>query len=277
MAVGELKRRISALQRGEASARRPDDSDGALRQSSSALTDHFPEGAIHRTDRGELFVCETALSRIYSGTPKLLPRYLGAFDRARQMAEGEPQARVLRALAGADAHTAAFIDTETAGLHGRPLFLVGMMQYRGGEIVLTQYFARNYAEEAGLLTQLAGLIPGLRLLVTFNGKAFDWPFVRDRMVYHRVECEPSFAHLDLLHPSRRRWRSELPNCKLQTLERYLSGRWRSGDVPADQIPQRYHDFVRGRDARVIAPIFHHNRLDLIAMMELLIALVEAET
>ena len=28
------------------------------------------------------------------------------------------------------------------------------------------------------------------------------------------------------------------------------------------------------DARLIAPIFHHNRLDLIAMVELLIALVE---
>jgi len=32
--------------------------------------------------------------------------------------------------------------------------------------------------------------------------------------------------------------------------------------------------VRGQDARLIAPIFHHNRLDLMAMMELLIALVE---
>jgi hypothetical protein len=32
--------------------------------------------------------------------------------------------------------------------------------------------------------------------------------------------------------------------------------------------------VRGRDARLIAPIFHHNRLDLIAMTELLVALAD---
>jgi len=275
MVVDELKRRISALQRGDASARRRDEGDDAAARSLSDLTDHFPEGAVCPTDRGEVFRCQLALRGIYSGAAKLLPRYLGVFDRARRFSGGQA-ARFIAELAGAEPHSAAFIDTETAGLHGRPLFLVGLIQHRGAELVLTQYFARSYAEEAGVLSQLAALMPEMKLLVTFNGKAFDWPFVRDRMVYHRIECDPPFAHLDLLHPSRRRWRSELPNCKLQTLERYLSGRWRSGDIPSDQIPQRYHDFVREQDARLIAPIFHHNRLDLIAMMELLIALVEAE-
>ncbi len=276
MVVEELRRRISALQRGGAPPRPPDEGDEAPPRSLSELTDHFPEGAVCRNDRGEVFCCEVALSDIYSGARSLLPRYLRVFDRARQIAGDEQRARFMGALAEAEPHSAAFIDTETAGLHGRPLFLVGLVRYRDGELVLTQYFARHYAEEAELLSRLAALMPELKLLVTFNGKAFDWPFVRDRMVYHRVECDPSFAHLDLLHPSRRRWRSELPNCKLQTLERYLSGHWRSGDIPSDQIPQRYHDFVREQDARVIAPIFHHNRLDLIAMMQLLIALVEGE-
>ncbi len=275
MVVDELKRRISALQRGDAPARQRGATRGA-RRAGAGLSDHFPDASICATTRGEVFECEAALDEVYSGTSAMLPRYLETFERARQMAERDERHRLLSLLAAADAETAAFIDTETCGLHGRPLFLVGMMWYRGGRPVLTQYFARSYAEEAGLLTQFAQLLPDLKLLITFNGKAFDWPFVRDRMVYHRVECEPSFEHLDLLHPSRRRWRSELPNCRLQTLERYLSGRWRSGDIPSAEIPQRYHDYVREQDARLIAPIFHHNRLDLIAMMELLIALVEAE-
>jgi uncharacterized protein YprB with RNaseH-like and TPR domain len=276
MVVEQLKRRISALQRGKVQTRPRDEPDGAAPRSLSDLADHFPEATVCRTDRGELFVCETPLSEVYSEAGALLPRYLSAFERAGRMADDRTQAPCLRALAEAAPSSAAFIDTETAGFHGRPLFLMGLVRYRRGKFMLTQYFARNYAEEVGLLSQFAAMLPELKLLVTFNGKAFDWPFVRDRMVYHRVECEPSFAHLDLLHPSRRRWRSVLPNCRLQTLERYLSGRWRSDDIPSDQIPQRYHDFVREQDARVIAPIFHHNRLDLIAMMELLIALVEAE-
>jgi len=287
MIADELKRRISTLQRGDGFARgskdkgaEPFDSAQGKRcaptGSLADLGEHFPKGVVRRTDRGELFVCETALSEIYSGAAKLLPRYLRVFDRARRAAGRDDRPDFMRALAEAKPHAAAFIDTETAGLHGRPLFLMGLVQLRRGKLVLTQYFARNYAEEAGLLTQFAAVMPKWKLLVTFNGKAFDWPFVRDRMVYHRIECEPSFAHVDLLHPSRRRWRSELPNCRLQTLERYLCGRWRSGDIPSDQIPQRYHDFVREQDARIIAPIFHHNRLDLIAMMELLIALVEGK-
>jgi uncharacterized protein YprB with RNaseH-like and TPR domain len=276
MVVEELKRRISSMHRGKALSRQASEAEGALGRSCADLGEHFPKGAVRRTERGELFVCETALSEIYSGAAKLLPRYLRAFDRARRAAGRDGGPDFMCALAEAKPRAAAFIDTETAGWHGRPLFLMGLVQLRRGELVLTQYFARNYAEEAGLLTQFAAVMPKWKLLVTFNGKAFDWPFVRDRMVYHRIECEPSFAHVDLLHPSRRRWRSELPNCRLQTLERYLCGRWRSGDIPSEQIPQRYHDFVREQDARIIAPIFHHNRLDLIAMMELLIALVEGK-
>jgi len=274
MIAEELKRRISLVQRGDAP--RQAAGNARVRPSCAALSEHFPGGVVRRTERGEVFVCETPVSEVYSASAGLLARYLSVFESAQRIAEAQPRSGFLRVLSGVAPRSAAFVDTETAGFHGRPLFLMGLVQYRGEELMLTQCFARSYAEEAGLLSRFASTMPKLKLLITFNGKAFDWPFVRDRMVYHRVECEPSFDHLDLLHPSRRRWRAELPNCRLQTLERYLSGRWRSGDIPSDQIPQRYHDFVREQDARIIAPIFHHNRLDLIAMLELFIALVEPE-
>lgn len=273
MVSGELKRRISRLQR-EDSPPRPGRPDGRKPGRASAdLRRHFPEGSVCRTDRGDAFVCETPLGDIYSASRRLRRRYLAAFKKARRLARRDELPAFLEPLAGAEAETTALIDTETAGLHGRPLFMIGMVRHVGEELILTQSFARSYAEEAAILDRFAAVLPEVGLLISFNGKAFDWPFVRDRMVYHRLACEPAFDHLDLLHPSRRRWRSELPNCKLQTLERYLCGRWRSGDIPGEEIPQRYHDFVREQDARLIAPIFHHNRLDLITMIELLIALV----
>ena len=58
-----------------------------------------------------------------------------------------------------------------------------------------------------------------RCLVTFNGKSFDVPFVRERAVAHRLTPPPHLTHVDLLHASRRRWRDRVPNCKLTTLER----------------------------------------------------------
>lgn len=271
MLSDKLRNRLSHLRRQTAAA-----GDVASPPPASApaqLPVCFPEGSVRETAKGPIFAAEVSLRDVYADGARLREDYLAAFQRAAQLADEESLPGYLAPIVGADPSAAAFIDTETAGFHGRPLFLIGLAQFRKDEVILTQYFARDYAEEAGVLAQLAELLPRLELLISFNGKAFDWPFVRDRMVYHRVACETSFAHLDLLHPSRRRWRARLPNCKLQTLERYLCGRWRRGDIPGEEIPQRYHDFVRAGDARLIAPVFHHNRLDVITMIELLIALV----
>jgi len=274
MPFEELKRRISLLQRGSLPARpSPAAADGRT-GSCADLSRCFPEGAERATGRGPVFVCETSLSRIYSRAPRLLRHYLDVFAAAHRQVSSDTFPEPLGLLADVDPSRTAFVDTETAGFHGRPLFLIGLARFAGDDLLITQYFARTYAEEAGLLSLFARLLPEIDLLISFNGKAFDWPFMRDRMVYHRLDCQADFAHLDLLHPSRRRWRAHLPNCRLQTLERYLCGRWRSGDIPGADIPQRYHDFVRDRDARLIAPIFHHNRLDLIAMTELLVALAD---
>jgi uncharacterized protein YprB with RNaseH-like and TPR domain len=107
------------------------------------------------------------------------------------------------------------------------------------------------------------------VLVTFNGKSFDMNMLRQRSAFHGVEMPGRLAHhLDLLHESRKRWRSSVPNCRLQTLEQYLCGRRRVGDIPGAMIGEAYHSFVRSGDARPIGAIVHHNLLDLLTMGEL---------
>jgi len=277
MVSEELKRRIWSLRRAEGGARgRAGVVAQRERRSHRQLEESFPESSVISTDHGEAFLCEVGLREIHSDAQRLTDRYCAAFEAAARLADEGLLPEYLQPLAETDVGAAALIDTETAGLHGRPLFMIGLGVYRDGELTLSQYFARTYAEEVAILARFAEIVEGLDLLISFNGKAFDWPFVRDRMVYHRLSCRPRFSHLDLLHPSRRRWRSQLPDCKLRTLERYLCGRWRTGDIPGDQIPQRYHDFVREQDARLVAAIFHHNRMDLITMIELLAALVGSE-
>ena len=63
-------------------------------------------------------------------------------------------------------------------------------------------------------------------------------------------------------------RRRTPNHRLQTLESFLCQRKRVGDVPGSEIPDVYHEFVRNGDARDIAAVFHHNRLDLLTMVQL---------
>ncbi len=116
---------------------------------------------------------------------------------------------------------------------------------------------------------------GFPCVVTFNGKSFDVPFLCDRMRMWRERPAPPGEHLDLLHLSRRRYRGDLPNCRLQTLERAILGRARSDDLPSAEIPRVFTEYAETGDARLLVPIIQHNALDLVALAELLLRQVES--
>ncbi len=93
------------------------------------------------------------------------------------------------------------------------------------------------------------------------------------MIYHRKPFEWTQTHVDILHHARRRWKGELPDCKLQTLESYICQRRRVGDVPGALVPDVYREFVRSGSTQLLADVFHHNALDVITLAELTIVLL----
>ena len=165
-----------------------------------------------------------------------------------------------------------FLDLETTGLTSSPLFLIGTMVWDGEGLVTRQYLARNYAEERAALALFVELAAGRKVLVSFNGKTFDEPYVRMRAAANGVPCALDLKHLDLLHTARRIWRGVLPNCKLQTLEHRICGRERHGDIPGSQIPEAYHAYVRTGNAAQITEVLRHNFLDLVTMADIIVHL-----
>lgn len=152
------------------------------------------------------------------------------------------------------------LDLETCGLAGSMVFLTGLLHRGPAGLTLTQLFARDYSEEPATLLRLWEILAGKKVLVTFNGKSFDWPMIRDRTTYHRFEREflndvevleslqAERVHFDLLHHARRRYSASLPDCRLVTLEQHVCRRRRVGDIPGSEIPAAYHEFVRSGDA-----------------------------
>ena len=128
---------------------------------------------------------------------------------------------------------------------------------------------RRFGHRRLLLHELGKLIRQFDFLVTFNGKSFDVPFLRDRAVHHRMRFPEEIPHLDLLWLARRRWKKDLPDCRLKTLEWRILRRRRAGDVSGDQIPGLYHDYVKRGEPHRLLPVFHHNLLDVVAMVELI--------
>jgi uncharacterized protein YprB with RNaseH-like and TPR domain len=170
----------------------------------------------------------------------------------------------------ASAEELLFLDLETTGLGSSPVFLIGTLLWRDGELAAQQFLARTYAEEAGILRHFAAQAAQRPVAVSFNGKSFDVPYLRVRSLATGVQFHEPREHLDLLHHARRLYRQRLPDCKLQTLERYVCGRQRGHDIPSHDIPRAYHDFVRTGDAREMAQIIEHNLHDLVTMVHLLI-------
>ena len=224
-------------------------------------------GAV-RTD-GVLIV-ERSLGELTSG--KELRSLLSRLGRAsRGLGARDDVSDEIRALIEGP-EQALFFDTETTGLGGNMIFMLGVMRIARDDVRLSQVFARDYREERELLTVWTEMLENSGMLVSFNGKSFDMPMLRDRLGLHGVAGPPEPPHLDLLHHARRRWRRVLPDCRLQTLEWKICGRRRSGDIPGEEIPAVYHRFVRTGEAEDILTVFHHNALDLITLADIALAL-----
>jgi uncharacterized protein len=159
-----------------------------------------------------------------------------------------------------------FLDTETTGLAGGTgtyAFLVGLAWWTDGGLSVEQLFMRDHSEEPSLLLELARRLSERRVLVTFNGKSFDWPLLETRYRMTRsAEIAGPMVHIDLLHPARQLWRFRLKSVALSSIERHVLDLDRGYDIPSETIPRRYFDFLRGGPAEPVAEVFQHNQMDL---------------
>lgn len=166
----------------------------------------------------------------------------------------------------ADASQWLFLDTETTGLAGGTgtyAFLVGVAWWDAGGLEVEQFFMREHSEEHSLLVAVSERLAERRVLVTFNGKSFDWPLLETRYrMTRKITPRPPRAHLDFLHPARHLWRLRLGSVRLAELERHVLGWNRGTDVQSELIPQIYFDYLRGGDPGPLVPVFRHNQMDL---------------
>jgi uncharacterized protein YprB with RNaseH-like and TPR domain len=186
--------------------------------------------------------------------------------------EGEVHGSALRLLApdcAAEASDPAkwlFLDTETTGLMGGTgtyPFLVGIAWWDAGGLEVEQFFMREHSEEHALLVTLAERMAQRPVLVTFNGKSFDWPLLETRYRMTRKIAPPTpRAHLDFLHPARNLWRIKLGSVRLAELEKHVLGWDRGADLISAMIPQYYFDYLRGGSPEPLVQIFLHNQMDL---------------
>jgi uncharacterized protein len=217
--------------------------------------------------------------------PERLAQVLGATTKTNQLGEYlsircwcaqpprySPDLRALKLLMPeapeviADPEQWLFLDTETTGLAGGSgtyAFLVGIAWWEGGGLEMEQFFLREYSEERPLLFALRERIAEHPVVVTFNGKSFDWPLLETRYRMSRKISAPApRAHIDFLHPARNLWRLRLGSVRLSELERHVLEWDRGADLLSGLIPQIYFDYLRGGPPERLVPVLNHNQMDL---------------
>ena len=181
------------------------------------------------------------------------------------------------ALAGL-AEGLLFLDLESLGLFGRPLVLVGLAWYDRDrqELIITQYVIRSIVEEQAVLAAAQRELDRAEVLVSYNGRAFDVNYLEERLSYYGLyrewpgagaETEKERPHLDLLHHVRR-WFS-LPDCRLESVERFILGIERPLDLPSILVPDFYNTYLEERNIGPLVAIIEHNKQDLISLALLL--------
>lgn len=164
-----------------------------------------------------------------------------------------------------------FIDTETTGLAGGTgtvPFMVGLGYFSADGFIVEQLFMRDYDEEIALLKELKDIMAEFPVVVSFNGKSYDLPLLKTRMVMNRCGEINLKNHLDLLHASRRIW-SYLNSCSLTSLEEKILDITRNDYLPGSEVPGIYFNYLNSKEPKLLRPVFRHNLIDIISLVTLL--------
>lgn len=190
------------------------------------------------------------LRRVYETVSHWLPASSPLF---LQLLGLVPRARVL------------FFDLETLGLSNAPIILAALGFLDEGEVRIVQYLARSFDEEVGILEQVGMALKGCDLLLSYNGKSFDWTYLRERFSYYGLPFPYELPHIDLLHHARRAFRDTLPDMRLGTVEDRVLAVSRDADLPSEDVPEYYTTYLDTHDPGSLVPIVNHNRQDIASL------------
>lgn len=165
-----------------------------------------------------------------------------------------------------------FFDTETTGLGGgvgNSIFILGHASLTENKIKLKQHILPHPGAEIPLYQSFLESI-NYHTMITYNGKAFDWPQVKTRhtLIRENVPKLPPFGHFDLYHASRRMWKHKLERLKLSIVEKEVLGIERKDDIPGFLAPMIYFDFVERKDPEGMIGVLKHNEQDILSLISL---------
>jgi hypothetical protein len=145
----------------------------------------------------------------------------------------------------------AYLDIETTGLSPdyHEITVVGIYLVEGSDTRFVQLVGEEITEES-----LFEVLEGVSTIFTYNGKRFDFPFIRDRL---GLNLEAEFGHHDLMYDC---WRNNLYG-GFKAVEQQLGIPRRLTGIGGLEAVMLWWKYINEGDRTALELLLEYNRED----------------
>ncbi|MEY8390789.1 ribonuclease H-like domain-containing protein [Lachnospiraceae bacterium 45-W7] len=165
-----------------------------------------------------------------------------------------------------------FFDIETTGFSAANthVYLIGCAARTEHTIQLTQFFAETPAEEEQILSAFLALTAQYNQLISFNGRTFDVPYLKERCaVHHLAHSFDTLTHLDIYRKlSKFKPLLNLPGLKQKSLEKFINVE-REDTYSGGDLIELYLQYVKNPSEHECSLLLLHNYEDILGMIKIL--------
>ena len=173
----------------------------------------------------------------------------------------------------------AFFDIETTGFDkvNNNIILISIGYFLEDEVFLIkQYFADCEEDESEVLILLSHEVANFDNWCSYNGIAFDEPFIKKRMELKGLEFELPQIHTDLyklIKPYHKEM--GMARCNLKTVEKFI-GVAREDQIDGGESVELYNEYLSNKDEELRDIIMLHNFEDVLNLPKIFKLLFDAE-
>lgn len=142
--------------------------------------------------------------------------------------------------------------------------------------LMRQYFSESLEEERQVLLSFKEDVNRFNMWCSYNGIAFDEPFIKKRMLIKNIDFSEPENHMDLYRLIRPYHKQlGMKRCNLKTVEKYI-GIQRKDEIDGGLSVELYYKFLNSKDSNLREIIMLHNYEDVLNLPEIFKLIYEIE-